>query len=63
MISFEKKRNFLVVFSTEKSRGNYPYQMSGRLTIFDILKITRKIAEEFNHKTDSIIIENIIELK
>ena len=55
-------RNYIIVFSTENRRGNFLCKTK-KLSYYDILRIKMEIAREFRIEGESIIIENIIELK
>lgn len=59
----DETRRFIVVFSCWKGRGNYPYDTPGKLTMGDIGDIKCNIAKILDIEVDSIVIENIIELK
>lgn len=59
----DETRSFIVVFSCCKGRGNYPYDTQGKLTMGDIVEMKFNIAKMLDIEVDSIVIENIIELK
>lgn len=56
-------REYIIVFSFGKGRGDCEYRTVGRLTFNEIRKLKKEIAKEYDLEFKSIIIENIIELK
>lgn len=56
-------RYYIIVFSFGNGRGNCEYRTFGRITFDEIREVKKRIAEKHDIEVDSIIIENIIELK
>jgi len=59
----KEKRQFLVYFTVPNGKGNCEMTTDKKITLETIHKIKEKIVKDYGCDYESVIIENIMELK